>query len=251
MITIVGFAGDYGYASYINQRLARATDSGTLGSVSQTAATTAGGYTQTAAMQAIGVNIFNANIADLPSTGVRFNLSVVSDSTGGVVATGSYTYNVPTFFGGLLGLNNIPVSGVAKTTARPVVYANFYILVDNSQSMGIAATASDMTNLYNRVLAAKNASTTDGGCVFACHVRGRVNNSTDGSGLQAYTNEDLAHKSHAGLGPPDYLAYRLCCFCHKWYCLLGCPDRRHDQEYSVRPLYDWDRPHDRAESDPD
>ena len=202
LVTIVGFACDYGYASYINQRLARATDSGTLGSISQTAATTAGGYTQTAAMQTIGVNIFNANIADLSSTGVSFNLSVVADGTGGVIATGTYSYNVPIFFGGLLGLKNIPVSGTAKTTARPVVYANFYILVDNSQSMGIAATASDMTNLYNRVLANKNASTTDGGCVFACHVRGRVNNSQDGSGLQAFTNEDLAHNLTRNWGAP-------------------------------------------------
>ena len=48
LVTIVGFACDYGYASYINQRLARATDSGTLGSISQTAATTAGGYTPAA-----------------------------------------------------------------------------------------------------------------------------------------------------------------------------------------------------------
>ncbi|RYE97077.1 MAG: hypothetical protein EOO77_39735 [Oxalobacteraceae bacterium] len=131
MVMIIGFACDYGYASYINQRLARATDSGTLGSVSQTAATTAGGYTQTAALQAIGVNIFNANVADLPSTGIQFNLSVVADGTGGVVATGGYTYKVPTFFGGLLGLTNIPVSGTAKTTARPVVYVNYYILIDN------------------------------------------------------------------------------------------------------------------------
>ena len=169
LVMIVGFACDYGYASYINQRLARATDSGTLGSVSQTAATTAGGYTQTSAMQAIGVSIFNANIADLPSTGVNFNLSVVSDGSGGVVATGSYTYNSPTFFGGILGFNNIALSGTARTTARPLVYVNYYILVDASQSMGIASTQAGMNSLYNAVSAANGGTNGSKGCVFGCH----------------------------------------------------------------------------------
>lgn len=199
LVMIVGFACDYGYASYINQRLARATDSGTLGSISQTAATTAGGYTATAAMQAIGVNIFNANIADLPSTGVKFNLSVVSDGSGGVIATGSYTYNAPTFFGGVLGFNNIPLAGTAKTTARPVTYVNYYILVDTSQSMGIAATQTDMDALYNRVVLYKNHSNDDPGCVFGCHVKGNVNGSN--GGIQPYANEDLAHNLLTYYGP--------------------------------------------------
>lgn len=197
LVTIVGFACDYGYASYINQRLARATDSGTLGSISQTAATTAGGYTQTAAMQTIGVNIFNANIADLPSTGVNFNLSVAADGTGGVVATGTYSYNVPTFFGGLLGLKNIPVGGTAKTSARPTVYINYYILIDNSQSMGIAATQADMNTLYNLVATWKNAGSNDVGCVFACHIKQKM-----GNGYQPKTNEDLAHNLTMYYGPP-------------------------------------------------
>lgn len=193
LLMIVGFAADYGYASYLNQRLARAADSGTLGSVSQTAATTAGGYTATAAMQAIGVNIFNANIADLPSTGVNFNLSVVSDGSGGVIATGSYTYNVPTFFGGALGFNNIAISGTAKTTARPVTYVNYYILVDTSQSMGIAATQADMDTLYNRVVTSNNASTDDPGCVFGCHVPANIYKHGQFFGIQKLTNESLAH----------------------------------------------------------
>lgn len=210
MVMIVGFACDYGYASYINQRLARATDSGTLGSISQTAATTAGGYTQTAALKAIGVSIFNANVADLPSNGIQFNLSVVADGTGGVVATGGYTYKVPTFFGGLLGLTNIPVSGTAKTTARPTVYVNYYILIDTSQSMGIGTTQADMTALYQRVLKLTNATPAtgnaqfpgDGGCVFGCHITQKIYNSQGYYVDQQYTNEDIAHNLSQYFGPP-------------------------------------------------
>lgn len=199
LVMIVGFACDYGYASYINQRLARATDSGTLGSVSQTAATTAGGYTATDAMQAIGVNIFNANIADLSMTGMKFNLSVVSDGSGGVIATGSYAYSLPTFFGGVLGFTNIALSGTAKTTARPVTYVNYYIIVDTSQSMGIAATQTDMHTLYNRVVTYKNATTTEPGCVFGCHVLGNIYDKHGNVvGVQQYTNESLAHDPQYG-----------------------------------------------------
>ena len=134
LVMIVGFVADYGYASYINQRLARATDSATLGSVSQTAATQAGGYSNLASLQTIGINYFNANIEQLPVNNVNFSLSVVSDGSGGVISTGSYTYNNPTFFSGVLGFSNIPLSGSAKTTARPLIYVNSYILVDTSQS---------------------------------------------------------------------------------------------------------------------
>ena len=191
LVMIVGFAVDYGYASYINLRLAKATDDATVGSVSQTAATSAGGYSNTSFMQSYGVNLFNANIAQLPISGVKFNLSVVSDGSTGVIASGSYTYNAPTFFAGILGFNAIPVSGTARSSARPLTYMTYYFLIDNSQSMGIGATQADMTTLYNRVLFYKNASSADGGCVFGCHVK---------QAGQKYTNEDLAHNLTQNFG---------------------------------------------------
>ena len=184
LVMIVGFVIDFGYASYINQRLARATDAATLGSVSQSAATAAGGYGDTTFLQQTGVNYFNANTAQLSLTGANFSLSVTSDGSGGVIATGSYTYNVPTFFAGILGINSIPVSGSARTTAHPLVYLNYYILVDASQSMGIASTASDMTRLFNLVISSGNQSGGETGCVFGCHVP---------TGTQTVSNEALAH----------------------------------------------------------
>ena len=72
-----GFATDYGYASYINQRLAQATDNAVLASVSQSAASSSGsGYTNVAWLQQYGTNVFNANIADLKLLGVSVNLTV-------------------------------------------------------------------------------------------------------------------------------------------------------------------------------
>jgi hypothetical protein len=64
--------------------------------------------------------------------------------------------------------------------------------------MGIAATQADMDALYNRVVAYKNHSNSEPGCVFGCHVKANVQG---GSGVQPYTNEDLAHNTLANYGP--------------------------------------------------
>ena len=80
------------------------------------------------------------------------------------------------------------VSGSARTTAHPLLYVNYYILVDTSQSMGIASTANDMTRLFNLVASTPKQPSELGenGCVFGCHVT---------TGTQTVTNEFLAHSA--------------------------------------------------------
>lgn len=199
LVMIAGFAADFGYASYVNQRLARATDAAALSAVSQTVATAAGGYGNLAYLQSAGVKYFNANTAGLSIPGgIGFNLSVIPDGSGGVIATATYNAAVPTTFSGIIGMSTIPVAGNAKTTAKPVVYVNYYILVDTSQSMGIAATASDMAALYNLVVSNNNGSGGEAGCVFGCHVRAPSHVPDDGV-LQSVSNEQLAHSNNITL----------------------------------------------------
>jgi hypothetical protein len=107
-----------------------------------------------------------------------------------VIATASYSYPVPTFMSGIIGISTITVSGNAKATVNPITYINYYILVDVSQSMGIASTQADMDTLYNRVVQYHNGSDGEIGCVFACHVQS--SNGYYGT-TQTYTNEYLAH----------------------------------------------------------
>jgi Flp pilus assembly protein TadG len=91
---------------------------------------------------------------------------------------------LPLFFAQLIGLTSVNLSASAVATASPITYINYYILVDISQSMGIGSTATDMSNLYNRVVAYKNGNEGETGCVFGCHVKATG---------QTYTNEYLAH----------------------------------------------------------
>jgi Flp pilus assembly protein TadG len=169
LVVAAGFAVDFSYASYINQRLSEAADAAVLTAVSQSAATSVGGYSKTAKLQTYGLNVFQGNIANL-SVPVTPNLTVVSNATGGVVATLSYTANVPTFFSGIFGIPHMTVSNTVSATANPTVYINYYIVVDVSQSMGIGSTAADMQALYDRTKAANNTTDGEPGCVFGCHV---------------------------------------------------------------------------------
>lgn len=184
LVLLVGFAADYGYASYINQRIARAADTAAISAVSQDAAAAVGGYTNLSGLQDAGNALLTENIKQLSVANVTSAVSVVSDGNGGVIATATYSYSVPSLFGGVFGRTSMPVSGSIRSIAKPTTYVNYYILVDTSQSMGIATSQSDMITLYNRVIQYNNGSDGESGCIFACHVKAPG---------QSYTNEYLAH----------------------------------------------------------
>lgn len=184
LIMVIGFAVDFAYATYINQRLASAADAAALGATSQSAATAVGGYTNTAGLQTYGMNIFLEDIKGLPISSPNFTLTVTRDSSGLVTATGSYSTSTPALFGRLLGITSIPIADLVKSTAKPAVYVNYYILVDTSQSMGVASTQNDMNTLYARVAQFGQGSDGESGCVYGCHVA---------SPGASYTNEQLAH----------------------------------------------------------
>ena len=135
-----------------------------------------GGYSNSNGLGYYGRALFTANTAQLSIGAVTSNLTFQPTAQGGLTATITYSANVPSIFSGIVGINSFPVSGTAQAMANPITYINYYIVVDVSQSMGLAATATDMTNLYNRVKAYNNSVGNDAGlgCVFGCHVRAMV-----------------------------------------------------------------------------
>jgi Flp pilus assembly protein TadG len=184
LVGVAGYAMDYAYASYIAQRMHRAAEAAVLGAVSQSAATAMGGYSNSTYLQNYGVGLLSANMSQLPVQPANSSVTVQSNGTGGVTASASYSANVPTFFSNVVGIKTIPVSGSTQASATPITYINYYFIIDISQSMGIGATSSDMSALYNRVVAYNNGSDGETGCVFGCHVK---------AAGQTYTNEYLAH----------------------------------------------------------
>lgn len=73
----------------------------------------------------------------------------------------SFTAAVPTTLSNILGQKVINISGNATAKYQTQIYRDFYLLLDNTPSMGVGATSSDVSKLV--------ANTSDK-CAFACHI---------------------------------------------------------------------------------
>jgi hypothetical protein len=65
-------------------------------------------------------------------------------------------------FGGILGKPTITIGGSSTSSAMVPPNIDFYLLLDSSPSMAIAATSAGITTMVNNTSA-------QGGCAFACH----------------------------------------------------------------------------------
>ena len=79
----------------------------------------------------------------------------------------NYKATVPTYLSQVLGQQLVKVAGHATATYEVATYRNFYLLLDNTPSMGIAATQSDI----NKMISLTTTSSEPKGCAFACHIR--------------------------------------------------------------------------------
>jgi Flp pilus assembly protein TadG len=188
LMLMIGAAIDYGYALNINQRLNEAADTAVLSAISPSIAQGAGSYALAYQnnMRTVANNTFATNTSDLPIS-VNPNITISKTTNVNIstyTATLTYKTSVPTFFAGLIGISSIPISGHAQATTTPLTYIRYYILIDISQSMGIASTASDMSALYARIEQYGQGTGGEPGCVFGCHVA---------ESTQTYSNEDYAH----------------------------------------------------------
>jgi hypothetical protein len=88
-------------------------------------------------------------------------------SNGTVNATLQYTAQVNTAFMSIAGINTVTVGGTSSASNGLVTFINFYLLLDNSPSMGVAATPADIATMVNN---------TPDQCAFACHDLSNPNN---------------------------------------------------------------------------
>jgi len=109
-------------------------------------------------------NIFNAQASRV--TGLTYsanNLSVsVIDNALTRTATVSYTAASNNVFAGVLNQTTWPIKGTSTATATVAPNIDFYLLLDNSPSMNIAATTAGINLMVSN-------TPSQGGCAFACH----------------------------------------------------------------------------------
>ncbi len=155
IILAVGAAVDYSFANRAKTELDQIADAASLSAVSQSALALSA-----AADQKNAVKFFKAQAASLKRDTLGTVKAKVTDGASGRTALVSYAASVPTAFMGIVGYNKIPISGSSTAATALPTYIDFYLLLDNTPSMGVGATPADVATMV--------ANTPDQ-CAFACH----------------------------------------------------------------------------------
>jgi Flp pilus assembly protein TadG len=155
IIGAVGATVDYSLANRAKAQLDAIADASALSAVNLTAMS----LTATTA-QANSASYFSAQAASLKRGSVSTVTSKVTDSSSGRTAVVSYTAIVPTSIMGIAGINNIKINGSSTAASGLPSYIDFYLLLDNTPSMGVGATPADVSTMVNN---------TPDQCAFACH----------------------------------------------------------------------------------
>lgn len=153
-------------------RLASAADAAVLsslayGSPAMTFATTMSDPGDIAAGDEDTINFFKANLYDVPEALISSVQVDTFRSNKEIRSTITYTANVKTAFGSLLNYDNWPISSSATAAAGIEAAVDFYMLLDNTPSMGVGATMADIDKMV--------ANTPDK-CAFACHALNDADN---------------------------------------------------------------------------
>ncbi|MHC2254675.1 Flp pilus assembly protein TadG [Bradyrhizobium embrapense] len=172
ILVAVGCAVDYSRANQIRSKLISAADAASVGSVAKASPgfIAAGAMTsdgEISAGEADAKNIFNGNIFNQKGFTLTKVTPTMTKSGSTITSTVQFTADVPTMFLSVLGRSKVSVSGTSTSTANMPLYIDFYLLLDNSPSMGVAATPADVTKMVNN---------TPDQCAFACHDYNDPNN---------------------------------------------------------------------------
>jgi hypothetical protein len=141
---------------------AKAVSQTQLDGLADSSALAAAGYTAGAAADAeqVGVNVFRSGLSTLKRVTLN-DLSVkVTDSGLSRTAVVTYSGKSATSLPQIVGVKSLPVGGSATATLGRAPYIDFYLLLDNTPSMGVGATTADIATMVNN---------TSDKCAFACH----------------------------------------------------------------------------------
>ncbi len=172
LITAVGCTIDYSRATQVRAKLQAAADAASVGSIAKASpAFAAAGTMSSDGSISVGVTdaqkIFDANRYNLTGYTLTGVTPTVVKSGSTVTSTVTFTASINTMFLGLIGKTALTMTGTSTSTVSMPLYVDFYLLLDNSPSMGVAATPADVSKMV--------ANTSDK-CAFACHDYNDANN---------------------------------------------------------------------------
>jgi Flp pilus assembly protein TadG len=157
IVFLVGMGLDFTVSTQKKSHLDAAADAAALAAVTPQMANDT-----IAATQAFAQKVFSGQASTL--TGLNYSAPTVTIIQNGVVrtATVSYTATSVNAFSGILGKPLWPIAGSSTATSTYAPNIDFYLLLDNSPSMAIAATSAGISTMVSHTQA-------QGGCAFACH----------------------------------------------------------------------------------
>ena len=155
MVSFAGISIDYTRAVAVRARFNSAADSAALAAVIERM------KNSNVPISDDQVKAFFTGSINPENYGITPNVIVtnISQGTDATVKV-SYTATVPMAFTSLLGVSSTTIGGSATSRMSVPRYATFSFLLDNSPSMGIGASANDISMLQ---------SLTPNSCAFACH----------------------------------------------------------------------------------
>jgi hypothetical protein len=172
LIGAVGLAVDYSEASRVRSLLYGAADAAAVGSIAESSPA----FKQAVIMEqdgkvAVGeedaVNLFNAYVLGEKGLEVTEIKAEVEKKGAELSSKVHFTANIPMLFMRIFGYDHISVSGTATAGLSNAPFMDFYLLLDNTPSMGVGATTRDIDTMV--------ANTPDQ-CAFACHDLSTANN---------------------------------------------------------------------------
>src|SRR6202165_1854097 len=172
LLSAIGCAIDYTRATRIQSKLPSAADAASVGSLAKLSpAFIAAGTMNSDGPIAVGVtdatNIFKGNIAGVGGFTLNY-VTPAGNKTGGTVTSNvMFSADVATMFLGVMGKSVMTVTGTSNSIVNMPLFVDFYLLLDNSPSMGVGATPGDVAIMV--------ANTPDQ-CAFACHDLSDPNN---------------------------------------------------------------------------
>ncbi len=155
VMALIGMGVDFTLAAKRKAQLDVLTDSAALAAVTPAMLASTDAASVTAA-----TTFFNSQVTSIAGIGgVTLTVTPVDSGLFRTV-TVSYQTSTSTMFGNLVGKSQLPLTGSSSATASVPPNIDFYLLLDNSPSMAIAATTTGINTMV--------ANTPDK-CAFGCH----------------------------------------------------------------------------------
>jgi Flp pilus assembly protein TadG len=177
MLIFVGAAVDYAAESRDASALAAATDAAALAAVSPSSpayklAQSMSGDGTISVDSAAYVNLLKANLGNRPNLTLNTPVVTLTKVGSNVTSTVVATASVKTMMMGMFGTSSVKIGKTSNATVNLPTFVDFYLLLDNSPSMGIGASPTDISNLETYTASDSSYLNSVAGqspCGFACH----------------------------------------------------------------------------------